>query len=157
MFCPGLSADMQKYASGGHCLVLGDFNATNVHWEREVRLLDTDAFSKDLHIVTTDLFLHQHVTDTTRITDCTRLVLDLVSSPRESDIYRSPISPLLSSSDHGVVAIYWHRGQPPATQGVENLNVCKIKFPQMSDAVNSMDWLYGHDKVESLWRHNRAI
>ena len=114
---------------------------------------DANVFSKDLHTVTTDLFLHKHVTDPTKIT---RSVLDLSLSLRQSDISRVQILPPSSSSDHAVGAIYWYRGQLPATQSVENLNVWKMKFSEMRDAANSMDWLNGHDEVESLWRHIRA-
>ncbi|VDP92102.1 unnamed protein product [Echinostoma caproni] len=78
--------DMRRRTSDGHCRILGDFNVPLIDWDENRCLPGADRFSKDLLAVVNQLTMHQNFLEPTRLNDSAHSVLDLVLSPRTSDV-----------------------------------------------------------------------
>ncbi|VDP85753.1 unnamed protein product [Echinostoma caproni] len=78
--------DMRRWASDGHCFILGDFNVLLIDWDKNRCPPGADRFSKDLLTVVNQLILHQYSREPTKINDSAQTVLDLVLFPRTSGV-----------------------------------------------------------------------
>ncbi|VDP96532.1 unnamed protein product [Echinostoma caproni] len=90
---------MRRWAGDGHCSILGDFNVPLIDWDENRCLPGADQFSRDLEVAN-QLTLHQHSREPTRIHDSAQSVLDLVLSPRTSDVDVIDHLQPLGSSDY---------------------------------------------------------
>ena len=98
------------YAREAHSLILGDFNVPHINWLAGCVETGADRFTHTLFQSIEELSLHQHVHQPTRCVHQQRSTLDLVISPRRSDVARIEHLPPLGSSDHSVLVIHWVRG-----------------------------------------------
>lgn len=86
-------------ACAGHCLALRDFNTPQVEWTETRYLPRLDRFSKEFLEVGTELASHQHARRPTRIFTSQESTINLVLSPRSSDVEFIGHLPFLGSSD----------------------------------------------------------
>lgn len=85
-----------RWAAEGHCLELGDFNAPFGSTS-----LAAYRFSRKLLEVVCELARHQHKMGS---------VLDLIFSPRASDVFRMGVLTQVGTSGHATVSMHWWRG-----------------------------------------------
>ena len=149
--------DLNRFAGGGHCLILGDFNVPMIDWDNDVCKPGADQFTKDIFSTVCELYLHQHVRDSTRTTTSSANILDLVFSPRESDVTDLQILPPIGKSDHSTVSFFWRRGAPQMQPTLKRRNIWKIPFGQMIAAAESIDWKVPSSNVDVLWNHFRDV
>ena len=147
--------DLNRFAGGGHCLILGDFNVPMIDWVNEACKPGADQFTKDIYFAVCELYLHQHVRDPTRTTTSSSNILDLVLSPRESDVTNLRVLPPLANSDHSSVSFYWHRGAPARQSTIKRRNIWKIPFDRMIAAAGFVDWQLQSNDVDQLWSQFR--
>ena len=143
--------DLDRFGRGGHCLIFGDFNAPAIDWETNSCPPGTDTYTRELHSTIADLYLHQHVHDPTRETDSSSNILDLVLTPRESDVTNLQLLPPLGNSDHNVLQFQWYRGTPSVQPSRKRFNVWKIDFEKMRESARCISWDDGYLNVNESW------
>ena len=146
-----MTADLKQFASGGRCLVLGDFNIPMIDWKTNTCNQRADMYTKEIHLTLCELFLHQHVRTPTRVTTSSSNILDLVLSPRESDVTGLQITAPIGSSDHSTVVFAWNHGAPPLRSSLKTRNIWKIPFSQMKAAAYRINWNLDRTNVDQLW------
>jgi hypothetical protein len=118
-----LMNEFRKFSTGGHCLVMGDFNARFVDWSQSRSLPGADLLTIELLALVNELSLYQHIQSPTRVVGSCASTLDLVFTPRESDVTGVVNLPPLGSSDHNIIAFHWRRGMPPRPPTIRRPNI----------------------------------
>ena len=151
-----LVADLKQFAKGGLCLVLGDFNVPLIDWDTNTCKPGADPFTREIHFALCELYLYQHVRSPTRISANSSNILDLVLSPRDSDVTALKISAPIGTSDHATVQFHWHRGVPLPPPSMKSRNIWKIPFEEMRTAASQLDWNRPETDVDELWSSIRC-
>ena len=81
---------------------MGDFNAPNINWVTG-DLEGARRIERQLHSNITDNFLKQHITMSTRFSENSNSILDLVFTKEEGDIRNVSIINPVGASDHGII------------------------------------------------------
>ena len=92
-----------EIAGENRLLIMGDFNVPKVDWINKEVLPGATVIERNFFEAITDNFLHQHVTEHTRIRGEERSILDLIFTKEEDDVKNIKILPPIGNSDHGVV------------------------------------------------------
>ena len=145
---PLMLEDLNKFMNGDHFLLLGDFNMPNVDWET-CSMSSKDSFTEEVCTSIFDQGLFQHVRSSTRVLDEQSSTLDLILSPRETDMERIEYMAPLGRSDHLVLLARW-KTSTPFTQIIKSRpNVWRIPFDDMRREVERVQWI--GDDVQTLW------
>lgn len=132
---------IDKYGRSGECLIMGDFNATSVNWHTLSSTNNSASFDARLIDSVLDTNLVQHVLLPTRIVpEQTPSTLDLIISPRPTDISDLRVEAPLGCSDHAMLRFMWRKRATPLASPSVRPNVWKADLNALRMAACDLIW-----------------
>ncbi|VDP94594.1 unnamed protein product [Echinostoma caproni] len=145
---------IRRWTAGGRCVLLGDFNAPNINFEAGVWGYHDGTFEYQLYELLESLSLYQHIQDLSRIQVSSASVLDLVLSPRRSDVVDIVRPDPFGSSDHVAIVIYWRINFHIVKDAQERPNVWNKQYEELRATAQCLQWPTNEDiddDVETRW------
>ena len=144
-----------NYAKDTRLMILGDFNYPEIDYVHHCVASTDNSAAYKFFKTTHDLFLHQHVSEPTRVTDRHRpSLLDYVFTDESHLIDTIECKPPLGKSDHVCLSWSLRLSAPNPEQFASKLNYWKGDYSQMCTNLQAIDWEENMDtkSVEEMWQ-----
>ena len=139
------------------CLILGDFNAPKINWSELTCHSPSESFDSSLLNWSLEASMFQHVLQPTRkVAGQQENILDLIFSPKPSDVSQLSYLPPVGNSDHISLSFRWQGCLPISTTACYRPNVWRTDFELLRMAATQVDWSFPDESsVNDAWCHFR--